>query len=481
MTGPKPTVAVVGGGVSGLAAAWELVHGEGGAGGAEVVVLEADRAPGGKIGTTDFGGRRLDLGPDAFVTRRPEALALCRQLGLEDELVAPATTTAYLLVDGRLRSLPAGLVLGVPTRIGPLARSGILSGAGLGRAALDLVTPRGGGGRPLQADDSVGHVVRRRLGPEVAERLADPLIGGIHAGNADEMSAAAVFPALLAADARSGSLMRNLGRTRPAPAKTATGTDASLPVFMGLGRGMGRLVDTLVAALRRAGVAVHTGARVQRLERRQRRWVLDTAPGAKVEADAVVLAVPAPVAASLLRPHSAALAQQLDSIAYASVTLVTMRFTDPGLPRLPPGSGFLVPRTSGGLVTACTWLSAKWAQLSRPGELLLRASLGRYGDDRAAAMDDDEVLCRALGELAPAMGLGGRPEESMVARFRRAFPQYAVGHVDKIAAVQRRAADLGGVAIAGAALHGVGIPACIASGRAAGRAVLSQLEEPAWR
>lgn len=477
MTRPRPVVAVVGGGIAGLAAAWELVgSGSGSAlGGAEVLVLEARPAFGGRIGTTDFCGRPVDLGADAFITRRPEALELCHQLGLEDELAAPATSRAYVFVGGRLRALPAGLALGVPTRLGPLARSGILSPAGVGRAALDLVSPSRGSDDP--SDVSVGSIVRRRLGNEVAERLADPLVGGIHAGNADEMSAAAVFPALLAGDAAPGSLMRRLRSSGDGGAGTDRGSTS--PVFLGLPPGMGHLVDRLTTALRGAGASMHTDAPVHRLERRQGRWVLEAAH-AKVEADGVVLALPAPAAALLVAPHSPPLAEVLRSLAYASVTLVTMRFTG-ALPELPPGSGFLVPRTSGGLVTACTWLSAKWPHLARPGEVLLRASVGRHGDDRPDSLDADELVRRAVGELAPAMGLTGPPDDTMVTRFDAAFPQYAVGHVGKVAAIQRAAAGLGGVSVAGAAFHGVGIPACIASGRQAARAALSRLEEPAWR
>ncbi len=476
MNRPRPVVAVVGGGIAGLAAAWELVgSGSGSApGGAEVLVLEAGPALGGRIGTADFCGRPVDLGADAFITRRPEALELCQQLGLEDELAAPATSRAYVLAGGRLRALPAGLVLGVPTRLGPLARSGILSPAGVGRAALDLVTPSRGRDDP--PDESVGSIVRRRLGDEVAAQLADPLVGGIHAGNADEMSAAAVFPALLAADAAPGSLMRRL---RSGADGGGPGPGGTSPVFLGLPSGMGHLVERLAMALRGEGVQVHTDAPVHSLERRQGRWVLEAAH-AKVEADAVVLAVPAPAAARLVAAHSLPLAGLLRSLDYASVTLVTMRFTG-DVPQLPPGSGFLVPRTSGGLVTACTWLSAKWRHLARPGELLLRASLGRAGDDRPDSLDADELVRRTLGELAPAMRIASRADDTMVTRFDAAFPQYAVGHVRKVAAIQRAAAGLGGMSVAGAAFHGVGIPACIASGRQAARAALSRLEEPAWR
>lgn len=483
MRSPRPTVAVVGGGIAGLAAAWELSR----AGtGPEVTVLEADGQPGGKIRTGELGGRRIDLGPDAFVTRRPEALSLCRELGLEGELVEPATGSAYLWNGGRLRALPAGLALGVPTRLVPLARSGVLSPWGVGRAALDLLAPPlGAGHRARGTDTAVGELVRRRLGREVAQRLADPLIGGIHAGRADHMSAAAVFPALLEAAGRPGSLMRALRRLSPAPAApTTTATPPAAPapggIFAGLHGGMSLLVTRLASALEGAGAEVRVRFPVQSLERAER-WVLHGPGGERIEADAVVLAAPSPLSAALVRPHSARLAQLLDSVEYAGVVVATMRFRSTDVAALPPGSGFLVPRTGDAMVTACTWMSSKWPALARPDDVLVRASLGRYGDERPLALDDDAVVRRATEELAPAMGLRAAPAETAVTRFPAAFPQYTVGHLSKVAAMEQAAAGVGGLALAGSYLRGVGIPACIASGRRAGQAVSSQLEEAAWR
>ncbi|MDE3085378.1 MAG: protoporphyrinogen oxidase [Acidobacteriota bacterium] len=467
-------MAVVGGGIAGLAAAWELAGGGApgtpGTPGARVTVLEADGRLGGKIERRHFAGRHVDLGPDAFVARRPEAVELCQELGLGDELVTPAETAAYVMAGGRLRRLPAGLALGVPTRLGPLARSGILSPAALARAALDVVLPRHAGAAP--SDAAVGPLVAGRLGRQVVERLADPLVGGIHAGSVEEMSAAAVFPDLLRAAGQGGSLMRRL--RPPAP------SGAPAPVFRSLRGGLAALVDHLAEALGRAGVELRTGCEVRRLERRGR-WVLDTADGAPLEADAVVLAVPAPRAAALVAPHDAGLAELLGALSYASVTLVTLRFATGDVPPLPPGTGYLVPRTGGAMVTACTWMSAKWPELARPGDVLVRASLGRFGDDRALAMDDDALVGRAVAELTPALGLRGGPTDAMVARFPLAFPQYTVGHLDRVAAMEQAAGRLGGLALAGAALRGVGIPACIASGRRAARSVVGHLEGPGWR
>jgi oxygen-dependent protoporphyrinogen oxidase len=322
----------------------------------------------------------------------------------------------------------------------------------------------------------VGALVAGRLGRQVVERLADPLVGGIHAGTVEEMSAAAVFPDLLRAAGAGGSLMRHL---RP-PAPPATGPSAPTPVFRSLRGGLAGLVDRLAARLEGAGAEIRTGWEVRALHRRGR-WVLETAGGDGIEADAVVLAAPAPRAAALVAPHSPGLGELLGSVPYASVTLVTLRFAAGDVGPLPPGTGFLVPRAGGGMVTACTWMSAKWPELARPGDVLVRASLGRFGDDRPLGLDDDALVGRATTELAPALGLRGGPADAVVARFPEAFPQYTVGHLERVAAMEQAAGRLGGLALAGAALRGVGIPACIASGRRAARAVVGHLEEPVWR
>jgi protoporphyrinogen/coproporphyrinogen III oxidase len=530
--GPPPrTVAVIGGGIAGLAAAWELTSAA--AHGLRVIVLESAPRLGGKLLTGTIGGQAVDLGPDCFVARRPEAWTLCAELGLDEELVAPGRRGAYVWARGRLRPLPAGLALGVPTRLGPLARSGICSPAGLVRPVFDLARPSFGSSRTAEpaTDRSVGDIVRRRLGSQVTERLVGPLIGGIHAGPVDTMSAEAVFAPLLAASGRPGSLMRALRDCAPAPdapaldapALDAPAPDASAPdasgvtpgvsgaagrpggasagggpVFLGVRGGLGRLVDRLARALEERGVELRTATPVQALTRtppagpgagrapaagtdaagRGGRWTIHT-EGDAVEADGVVVAVPGPAAATLFRPHDKTLADTLGAVAYASVAIVTLRFPAGAVDRALDGTGFLVP--AGGrhgdapLVTACTWLSSKWPQLQRPGEVIVRASAGRYGDDRNASLTDDALVARCIAELGTMMGVRGTATEAVVTRWPGSFPQYTVGHRDRVAAVEAAAAALPSTAVAGAALHGIGIPACIGSGRRAARAVLGGL------
>jgi oxygen-dependent protoporphyrinogen oxidase len=478
-------VVVVGGGISGLTAAWELTGGgTARADAPDVIVLESTSRLGGALDSATFGDRIVDTGPDGFLGRRPEALDLCHQIGLSDALVPIAGRGAGVWARGRVRPLPEGLALGIPTRFWPAARSGILGLRGQLGLARDALLPRPDVRGPI-GDRSIGPLVAHKLGQRVADRLVDPLIGGIHAGSVDDMSAAATYPPLLDAAQRRGSLMRALRAGVPAPAEVAP------PLFWALNGGMASMVDHLRAALTARGVVFRCGApvealqRLDRLEGRSAQWAVVTSvtegDGRRVhsrEADAVVLAVPAPVAARLLQPHDDEAAGLLGNISYASVTLVTLRVPSDALASPLVGTGFLVPRRSAApdghdawAVTAATYLSQKWPHLATEGEILLRASVGRYGDDRAAAWSDTEVVDRVWTELGLLMGLSGEPLESRVTRWPQAFPQYRVHHLMRTAGIEAAVARIGGIAVAGAAYRGVGIPACIASGRAAAKAV----------
>ena len=305
----------------------------------------------------------------------------------------------------------------------------------------------------------------------MTDRLVDPLIGGIHAGSVDDMSAAATYPPLLAAAQKRGSLMRTLRAEVPPPSPDAA------PLFWAVDGGMASMVEHLRAALTARGVEIRCAAPVDRLERLGARWNVGSG-GADHHADAVILAVPAPVASALLRPHDDEAAALLAHIDYASVTLVTFRVSAEALTAPLVGTGFLVPRRSPAphagepwAVTACTYLSQKWPHVGTEGEVLLRASIGRFGDDRAGAWSDGEVVGRAWGELGLLIGHTEDPLESMVTRWPGALPQYRVHHPMRTAGIEAAVARLGGIAVAGAAYRGVGIPACIASGRAAARAV----------
>jgi protoporphyrinogen/coproporphyrinogen III oxidase len=475
-----PRVVVVGGGISGLAAAWELTGGSAGPNGdtdaPQVLVLESSPRLGGALASAPFGDHRIDTGPDGFLGRRPEALDLCREIGLQDALVPIAGRGAGVWARGKIRALPEGLALGIPIRFWPAARSGILGLRGNVALARDALLPRPDVRGPI-GDRSIGPLVARKLGRRVTERLADPLIGGIHAGSVDDMSAAATYPPLLAASQKRGSLMRALRAEVPPPSPDAP------PLFWALECGMATMVEHLHSALTARGVEIRCATPVDRLERRGTGWTVGSAGiggsgAAQHEADAVILAVPAPVTCALLRPHDDEAAGLLAHIDYASVTLATFRVRTEAFSAPLVGTGFLVPRRSpapaGGepwAVTACTYLSRKWPHVATEGEVLLRASVGRFGDDRPDSWSDGEVVERVWDELGLLLGHSEDPLESMVARWPGSFPQYRVHHPLRTAGIGAAVARLGGIAVAGAAYRGVGIPACIASGRAAARAI----------
>lgn len=499
MTPRRPVVAVIGGGIAGLAAAWELATGEGwGAVRPEVHLLEAGEQVGGVLRSAELAGRPVDLAADAFVARRPEATDLCRELGLAAELVAPGTSGASVWARGRLRKMPAGLNLGVPTRWWPLARSGILDPGESLRVARDLVQPHRGA-RGVVGDRAVGAIIEPRLGRPVVERLVDPLLGGIHAGPVDDLSAAATFPYLLAASLQPGSLMRRMRAdlaSRPSADAGGNGrssADGDHPrVFWSLTTGTAGLARRLTAELERGCVRIRTGTSLGAIRRGTSgsgspdgaalRWQLDLGGERpdRLAADGVVLAVPADVAAVQLAPHAPEAAGLLSTVEQAAVAVLTMAVPVGTIGAPMHGTGFLVPRRAtvdgaGALLTAATYLGRKWPHLARPDDELIRVSVGRHGDDRHRSLDDGELLDAVLAELGVVLGLRGRPIDWMVTRYDRAFPQYRVGHLVKLARIEQSVGALGGVELAGAAYRGVGIPACIGSGRAAARRLVESL------
>lgn len=451
-------VTVVGGGITGMAAAWELVNR-----GAAVTLVESSSRLGGKIVGEQIGGRWVDLGPDAFLARLPEAVQLCQELGLGSELVGAATDSASLWARGRLRPLPRATVLGVPAGLPGLravAGSGILSPAGVARAALDLVLPR----RDLGEDPSVGDLVTARLGRQVHDRLVDPLVGGIHAGATSRLSALAVAPQLVAAAGGHRSLVLGLPRRRGPAARARSsstgGRTSPAATFVSLLGGLGRLVTRLEEELRAAGVRIELDTPIDPLA---------------VGSGTTILTTPAPVTSGLLAGVSPTAATELGQIEHASVVLTVMRYPLSAFPggTAPSGSGFLVPRREGLLMTACSIASSKWPHWGAPGEVVLRVSAGRWGDERAMELGDAELVTRLHRELARALGVRGEPLETRVTRWKMAFPQYTPGHLARVERIEAAlASDCPDVLATGAAFRGVGIPACIAQGRAAARRAL---------
>lgn len=456
---------VVGAGITGLAAAWEASSDPA----LRVTVFESEQRAGGKVRTSavalDDGTELIiDEGADAFLARVPDAVRLCEELGLRDELTQPAVGRAKVFVDGELRFLPEDTVLGVPTDIDALAASGILSDEGLAAAATELARTDAA----LDDDVAIGPFLVDRYGAELVERIVGPLIGGINAGDIDELSLAAVTPQLAEAAADGGSLSAALARRRPA-------TTPDTPVFHALLGGSGRLIEVLVEQLGERGVELRLGAPVRELGRDGDRWQLKVAGDDEpVDADLVLLTSPAPVSAALLAPHSAAAAEELGAMTHSAVALVTLVYEATDVPIELDASGFLVPRSAGMLLTAASWGSSKWAHWNDGRHVVLRVSAGRTGDERQSDMGDDELVAGLRADLATTMGITAAPVATRIARWPLGFTQYTVGHDDRVTRLEHAlGTDCPGLMVAGASYRGLGLPACIRQGRDAVRRLSS--------
>jgi oxygen-dependent protoporphyrinogen oxidase len=460
-------VVVVGGGIAGVAAA-ESVRRQ--RPDVDVTILEASPRLGGKLLVAEVGGVTVDVGAEAMLNRRPEAVELARRAGLGDELVHPATIAANLWNRGKIVPMPRTL-MGVPTDARALAESGVLSKAALARVAMDAVLPAT---RLDGRDVSVGWLVEERFGREVVDRLVEPLLGGVYAGHAREISARAAVPQVVALLDRDKSMLR--------AAAAATQATSDVPVFAGLAGGMGRLPAAVAEA---SGAVVRTGATVRDLARAaDGGWNLvvgSTHDAEVVHADAVVLATPARPAGRLLSDVVPDAALELARIEYASMAVITLAFRARDLPAT-DGSGLLVPPVDGRTVKAATYSFAKWDWVREAGRgadgedlLLLRTSIGRHREESALQVEDAELVSAALDDLADAIGLCVRPVDSHVQRWGGGLPQYAVGHLDRVRNIRSAVAKVPGLAVCGAAYDGLGIPACVASAERAATQVLDAL------
>jgi oxygen-dependent protoporphyrinogen oxidase len=402
---------------------------------------------GGCIKTTPFEGHLVDEGPDAFLTRVPDAVRLSHELAIDSELVAPSARRAAIWINGRLRPLPEGLVYGVPDRPTAVLKTGILSPLGAARASLDLILPRTVMSDPLTVRD----LVRRRLGSEVADRLVDPLVGSIYAGSTRILGAAEVVPVLASAAQSSRSMMIAMRRLPRGPES---------PLFLAPKLGMQRLVDSLVEGL--SGVEFTT-ERVSRLSVAEGDELVVEPTGARF--DAAVVAVPARTASQILGSGSLPSMSSLES---ASVALLTAALEDADLPA--DLSGFLVPASAGRMMSACSFASRKWPHWADQGRQVVRISAGRHGNDTAMELDDGVLTDRLIDELEDALRVDIRVVATRVSRWWHSFPQYTPGHGSRVSAAEGSLArSHPGVFLAGSSYHGIGIPACIASGRRAAR------------
>ncbi|MFI8891071.1 protoporphyrinogen oxidase [Streptomyces paradoxus] len=446
-------VVVIGAGIAGLAAAHRLLES-----GARVTVLEASGRVGGKLLPGEVAGARVDLGAESMLARRPEAVALAREVGLADRLQPPATATASLWTRGALRPFPKGHVMGVPGTASALA--GVVSEEGLARIERDAELPR----TEVGDDVAVGEFVAERLGREVVDRLLEPMLGGVYAGDAYRISMRSAVPQLFQVARTHTSLTEGV---RELQAKAAAAQQTG-PVFMGIRGGIGTLPLAVADSVRARGGEILTGTPVTDLRRTpEGGWTVRSGEREWL-ADAVILAAPAPAAARLLRAENPGAAAELDGVEYASMALITLAYRRSGT-ALPDGSGFLVPPVDGRTIKASTFASQKWGWIAdeNPDLVVLRTSVGRYGETEILQRDDTELVDVSRQDLKAATGLDAAPVATRVTRWDDGLPQYPVGHHARVARVREHIARLPGLAVCGAPYDGVGIPACIASAYAA--------------
>lgn len=443
-------VAVIGGGVSGLAAAYELRKRK-----RSVVVLEREARAGGIIQTERVGEFLIDAGPDALLVQKAAAVALCNELGLGDRLFpTKLPRTAFILRNDALHSLPGASILGFPTRLRPLFRSTLFSRAAKLRMAAELFIPQRAKSL-ASTDESIADFVRRRFGPEAVTYIAEPLLAGIHAGDAERLSMRALFPRLVDAEARSGSVIRAFRAER-----TPLNSEGA---FRSFPNGLGELVDGLLRAVPKDSVRV--GSNVTKIEEGDGFTIhLEGKPS--IHARSVILAIPAFAAADLLRPLDSDLAVACGLIRYLSTATVVFAFPRDAVRHNLKGTGFVVPRAEGISITAGAWISSKWPQRAPEGHALLRAFLGGARDPDVLTKTDQEITNAALGDLTKILGIRGLPTLTRIYRWSRSSPQQEVGHGELMKRIDIKLERHPGLFVSAAGFRGVGIPDCIADARA---------------
>jgi protoporphyrinogen/coproporphyrinogen III oxidase len=454
--GTAPHVVVIGGGIAGLAAAYYLKDEP-----VRVTLLEGSPRLGGKLSASEIAGVPMDEGAEALLARRPEGIDLITATGLGGDLVPAGVTSSAIYTRGALRALPRRQFMGVPADIDELAATGVISAEGVARARDEADPPAAPG------DTSVTAYIGARLGAEIVDRLVDPLLGGVYAGRSEDLSFEATLAPLAAAAARHPTLTDAAGSLLPRQAAPPS------PVFVTLTTGLGALPEAIAKA---SEANVRTGAMVRGIARAEHGWRLTVGSAADpeyVRADAVIVAVPAAPAARLLSGTIPAASSALSEIPYASMAIITLAYRAedfPGQRR----SGYLVPAVDGRAVKAVTFSTVKWPHLAG-GVHIVRCSIGRAGETALLQRDDEDLAALAAAELADATGIAAAPVARRVTRWGGALPQYNVGHLDRVARVREAVAGQPGLAVAGAAYDGVGIPACIATARSAVLSVMRGL------
>ena len=476
MTRPR-TIVIVGGGISGLATAFSLQEQAAQAGlSIRCTILESDPSWGGKIVTHRIGDIVTEAGPDSFLSQKQAGLDLCMKLGLADQLINTNETgkKACVLHRGQLQDLPEGLLSFVPKQLGSFLHSGLLSWSGLARMGLEFAVPPGS----PRDDESLAAFLRRRFGVQAYERLLEPLMAGIYAGDAEQMSLRATFPRFFELEQQHGSIIRGMMAAK----KSASSSASSQPrrtMFVSLKNGLSELVSALTTRLMQQGVELRAGVRVDALRVRSHelgRWMYDLIlqDGSALSAESVVLATPAYVSADLLRPLTPIAGGLLDLIPYASTATIAMAFPRT-LTSAIDGFGFIIPRREQRHLIAATWTSLKWPHRAPSDQLLVRCYVGGVGREDILQRDDQVLVATVREELASICGIKAEPIYTEVNRWWKAMPQYTIGHLDRLTQLDVALSRYPGLVLTGAAYRGVGIPDCIRDGAEAAERVIHNL------
>lgn len=463
------SIAIIGGGIAGLAAAHRLTRL---VPDASITLIEAEDRLGGKIVTDRAAGFVIEGGPDTFLSLKPRGLGLCRELGLETRLHGTNETIrrTYVMRGGRLYELPEGLTGLIPSRFGPMAKTGLISPLGKLRMGLDYLIPP----RAANGDESLASFVERRLGRELYDRLIEPLMSGIYAGDGEQLSLAATFPQLRQTELEHGGLIRGMlaaKKTTPAPKPGAKKWAAFLTPTTGLAE----IVEAL--AQRLGAVDVRLGTRVACVESMPPGFAVRLERGESITADSIIFATPSFATADLIADLDSRLATALRGIPYVSTATVSAAYPLADIPRPLDGYGYIIPRTENRAILACTWTSTKFPHRAPEGYGLIRAFVGRAGQEDVVNGSDDDLLALVRDELRRTLGITAAPMLSRVFRWPKAMPQYMLGHTSRLALIDERLASHPGLFAAGNAYRGIGIPDCIASGEQAAEGAVKTLSE----
>lgn len=474
MADKRKRIVIAGGGITGLSAAFYLKKQcEDLRIPVEITIVEKSDRLGGRIRTLYRDGFVIEKGPDSFLARKIPIIRLVEELGLEDQLVAtnPNAKTNYILHRGKLHAMPLGLVLGIPTAVAPFMKTGLISPLGKLRAAMDLLLPR----RGVDEDESLGGFIRRRLGQEVLDHITEPLLAGIYAGDTQSLSLSATFPQFKQIERKHRSLILGmLAAKKDTPKLDGLPEIARKSLFLTFKQGLSTLVDQLERSL--PGVRIVTGLGIERLTNDGEGYVMKLTDGTELQADGLIMALPAYEAARLLADVPEA--EALEQVAYASVANIALAYNKADVGRSLGGSGFVVPRKEERLITACTWSSSKWQHAAPEGKVLLRTYVGRSTDQEWLQLSEQQLIDGVRADLKETMGITAEPEFVEISRCLRSMPQYPVGHRERLAKLNERLQQRKpGLLLCGAGYEGVGIPDCVQQGRTAAERVVAYLGE----